>query len=225
MKEAKCNYESSLVHKFANSYDNKIYKYLSSFTKNCSLPQTMFLGTDSGSSDHCKAQLFNKFFYSVFNNAPDFAEPFPTDSISPNSLNNITFASQDIYEILVSLDSSKAMGTDNISPKLLKYCANLLCDPIQHLFQMSLSNSYLPIEWRTHCVTPIFKSGDRSKVSNYRPISLLCVISKVFEKIIFNASINFLSDIFTPHQFGFLPGRSTLQQLLLFINDLLDSTW
>ena len=223
MKEAKCNYESSLVHKFANSHDNKIYKYLSSFTKNCSLPQTMFLGTDSGSSDRCKAQLFNKFFYSVFNNAPDFAEPFPTDSASPNSLNNITFASQDIYEILVSLDSSKAMGTDNISPKLLKHCANLLCDPIQHLFQMSLSTSYLPVEWRTHCVTPIFKSGDRSKVSNYRPISLLCVISKVFEKIIFNASINFLSDIFTPHQFGFLPGRSTLQQLLLFINDLLDS--
>ena len=115
------------------------------------------------------------------------------------------------------------MGTDNINPRTSKYCANLLCDPIYHLFQVCFTNSYIPTDWRTHCVTPIFKSGDRSNVSNYHPISLLCVISKVFEKIIFNAIIEFLSNSFTPHQFGFLPGRSTLQQLLLFINDLLDS--
>ena len=115
------------------------------------------------------------------------------------------------------------MGTDNINPKTLKYCANLLCNPIHHLFQACYANSYIPTDWHTHCATTIFKSGDRSNVSNYCPISLLCVISKVFEKIVFNATIEFLSNSFTPHQFGFLPGQSTIQQLLLFSNDLLDS--
>jgi len=60
-------------------------------------------------------------------------------------------------------------------------------------------------------------------ISNYRPISLLCVISKVLERIIFNSTINFLSNSFTSYQFGFLPGRSTLQQLLIFINDLFEA--
>jgi len=60
-------------------------------------------------------------------------------------------------------------------------------------------------------------------ISNYRPISLLCVISKVLERIIFNSTINFLSNFFTSYQFGFLPGHSTLQQLLIFINDLFEA--
>ena len=55
-----------------------------------------------------------------------------------------------------------------------------------------------------------------------RPSLLLCIISKVLEKIIFNISIKFLSNSFTLHQFGFLPGRSAVQQLLLFINELLE---
>ena len=65
--------------------------------------------------------------------------------------------------------------------------------------------------------------GDHTVISNYRPISLLCIISKVIEKIIFKETIQFVSNSFTPHQFGFLPGRSTMQQLLLLINELLDA--
>ena len=197
--------------------------YVSSLTKGCSLPQSMYFGSDHGSSDYQKAQLFNKFFYSVFNNSSGSMEPNQSNCGLPSTLTNITFTPQDIYEILISIDPNKAMGTDNINPKILKYCANLLCDPIHHLFQACFTNSYIPTDWHTHCVTPIFKSGDRSNISNYCPISLLCVISKVFEKIIFNVTIEFLSNRFTPHQFGFLPDRSNLQQLLLYINDLLDS--
>ena len=136
---------------------------------------------------------------------------------------NIVITTEDVHEALVSLDPNKAMGSDGISPKVVKYCADALCQPISYLFQLTITNSYLPSEWRTHCVIPIFKCGDRATISNYRPISLLCIISKVLEKIIFNISIKFLSNSFTPHQFGFLPGRSTLQQLLLFINELLEA--
>ena len=68
---------------------------------------------------------------------------------------------------------------------------------------------------------PYLKNGDKSMVSNYRKISLLCIVSKALEKIIYKHTINLFSDLFTNHQFGFIPGRSSLQQLLLFVNDLI----
>ena len=70
---------------------------------------------------------------------------------------------------------------------------------------------------------PIFKSGDRTMVSNYRPISLLSIISKVLERIVYNNIIHFLEGSFSDSQFGFLPGRSSLQQLLIFVNEILNA--
>ena len=113
----------------------------------------------------------------------------------------------EIFKTLISLDPNKASGIANVGPRILKICAFPLSDPICHLFQQSISQSYLPQEWHTHCVIPIYKSGDKSLVSNYRPVSLLCCISKVLEKIIFKVTYNFLINTFSQHQFGFLPGR------------------
>ena len=184
----------------------------------------MHLGTDTATCDQDKARLFNSYFYSVFNDKDLTNDSLTTtNETSGASLSDIVITAEDVHEALVSLDPNKVMGPDGISPKVLKYCADALCQPISYLFQLTITNSYLPSEWRTHCVIPIFKCGDRATISNYRPISLLCIISKVLEKIIFNISIKFLSNSFTPHQFGFLPGRSTLQQLLLFINELLEA--
>ena len=73
----------------------------------------------------------------------------------------------------------KAMGIDGIGPKILKHCALALFKPIHHL---SITKHCLPTEWRFHLITPVYKSGDKSSVKNYRPICLLCIISKVLEK-------------------------------------------
>ena len=60
-------------------------------------------------------------------------------------------------------------------------------------------------------------------VSNYRPISLLCIISKVLERVVYNNVINFLNGTFSVSQFGFLPRHSSLQQLLNFIDEILSA--
>ena len=97
-------------------------------------------------------------------------------------ISDIFIPESDVFSELSLLDTSKTMGIDNIGPKILKFCAPALYLPIHHLFSLSLSSQRLPTEWCTHSITPIFKSGDRASTKNYRPISLLCTISKFLKE-------------------------------------------
>ena len=141
------------------------------------------------------------------------------DSLSV--LNDIQISHGDILTALTHLDPSKAIGVDGFGPQLFRSCAHALCTPLHHLFNTSLQYSIIPSQWKIHRIIPIFKSGAKTVVSNYRPISLLCTVSKVFESLVFDQVSVFLLDHFSPFQFGFLPQRSTLQQLLVFLSDVL----
>ena len=100
-------------------------------------------------------------------------------------LSQITVNESDVLEALISLNPSKAQGCDNINPHILKYCCTSLTSPVTHLFSTCLNQSTLPQEWKVHKICPIPKKGDLSKITNYRPISLLCCLSKVLESIIY----------------------------------------
>ena len=95
-----------------------------------------------------------------------------------------------MLEVLNSLDPSKSTGIDGIGPKVLKHCALSLCKPLHFLFTLTLQKHLLLIDWKIHSIVPIFKSGDKSLVNNYRPISLLCNISKVMECLVYNKIIS-----------------------------------
>ena len=97
-----------------------------------------------------------------------------------------------MFHILSTLDSSKAIGTDGISPLFLRHCAVALTPPLSRLFNLSLSTHSLPLEWRNRLVKPIFKLEDRCNVANYRPIRLLPANSKVLERIIHNNVIDYV---------------------------------
>ena len=98
-----------------------------------------------------------------------------------------------------------------------KHCATALVDPVHYLFSQCLSQSYLPQEWHSHLTIPIPKTGDKSQISNYHPISLLCNLSRVLEKRVFDKNYEFISEIsIFIHQFGFMRNRSTLKQLILY---------
>ena len=139
------------------------------------------------------------------------------------SISEIQFSELDVYDAFSSLDVSKAAGCDGISPKLLKHCALPLYQPLYHLFSLSLSQHYVLHERCKHLIKPIFKSGNKNDAKNYRPISLLCIVSKVLEKIIYNGVIDFVRSSVSTVQFGFLKGCSTLQQLLIFVNSLINN--
>ena len=115
-------------------------------------------------------------------NVDNLLEPTDhTDSIS------ITI--EEVYDALVSLDPNKAPGIDL---QILQTCVPILCQPLHHLFTLSLEHASIPPSWKIHKIIPIFKTGDKALVKNYRPISLLSSTPKVLERLVFNKIVNHL---------------------------------
>uniref|UniRef100_A0A1X7TVM9 Reverse transcriptase domain-containing protein n=1 Tax=Amphimedon queenslandica TaxID=400682 RepID=A0A1X7TVM9_AMPQE len=183
---AKCSYERQLVTD-SQPHLSHVFQYIRTMTNSDGLPHTLFSESQSATSSFDKAELFNKYFFSVFTQRTSVST-FNYDTPPPNCdhVSSICCEEDEVYRVLSSLDGSKALGIDGIGPLYLKKCAVALTPPITHLFNLSLSSHSLPLEWRTHLIKPIFKSGDKCSVTNYRPISLLPVISKVLERIILN---------------------------------------
>ena len=185
----------------------------------------VLLDSRSATSDTGKAELFNTFFHSVFTSSSFSIPNASTLSLPSSCICTSRFSESEVFEALSTLDPTKSNGCDGIGPKLLKHCALALYIPLHHLFSVSLSKQHIPNEWKCHSITPIFKSGDKSLVKNYRPISLLCIVSKVLEHLIYNRVSKFLTDnnILCHRQFGFRKHHSTTQQLLIFLTNVLNA--
>lgn len=79
---------------------------------------------------------------------------------------------------------------------------------------MSLKTFTVPLIWKTAFISPIHKKGSKSEVTNYRPVSKLCILAKVFERLVYNQLYAALKNSFSLSQHGFLRGRSTTSNLL-----------
>ena len=120
---------------------------------------------------------------------------------------------KDIRDAFTKVKTTKSFGVDNIS----SYIVNSLT----FQFNTSFETSQFPDSWKVARITPIFKDGDRTDKSNYRPISVFPVISKLFEKLVFNQQYQYMKEngIFTSSQSGFLRLHSTLTCLLKMSDD------
>ncbi len=157
--------------------------------------------------------MFNKCFVSQ-STLDDSQTQLPFDDINPEVLiGQKIILPEEVYEILVNLDISKYTGPDGISNKLLPLC---------HILNYSISTGYFPEVWKTAHVIPIHIKDNHRLCNNYRPIFLLCCISKVFEKILFNHIYHFLkaNGLLETNQSGFTPGDSTINQLVNICNKM-----
>lgn len=219
---AKSNYESQLVQSFAGSHNARIYDYIRSLSKKSSIPSTVFFNNSYATSDTEKAELFNSFFHSVFTGSSFSLPSMSSLQLPPSCICTISLSASEVFDALSSLDPTKSSGCDGIGPKLIKHCALALYVPLHHLYSVSLSKQCIPNEWKCHSITPIYKSGDKSNVMNYRPISLLCIVSKVLEHLVYNKVSTFIinNNILCHQQFGFRQHHSTTQQLLIFLSNV-----
>ena len=128
---------------------------------------------------------------------------------------------KEIREAIAKMKTSKSFGKDSISCYFLKLALPFIENSLACLFNTSLVTSQFPDSWKLARVTPIFKEGDKAEKSNYRPISVLPVISRLFEKLVTNQLYQHMNDngCFSPDQSGFLRLHSTVTCLLKNTDD------
>ena len=161
-------------------------------------------------------QFSSVFTQEDMSELPDLG-PSTTPSVPPIKVNI-----KGIQKLLKDIKPHKATGPDNIPGRLLKETADELSPGLAHLFQISVDNGKIPLDWKAALVTPVFKKGNRSTPSNYRPISLTPIVCKVLEHVIHTSVISHLerNGILTDCQHGFRKRRSCETQLILTIDDL-----
>ena len=123
-----------------------------------------------------------------------------------------------------NMKENKPPGVDGISPKILKETVEQISrpTPLAQVFNMSLQEGMVPLEWKEANMIPLFKKGSRNKFVNYRPVSLTSVICKLLETIIRDHMMDFLvkHTLINPSQHGFLKARSCLTNLLCFFEEI-----
>ena len=129
---------------------------------------------------------------------PDLG-PSQTPSVPPIKVNR-----KGVQKLLKDIKPHKATGPDNIPGRLLKEAAEELAPGLAHIFQISIDNGKIPLDWKSALVTPVFKKGNRSTPSNYRPISLTSIVCKILEHVIHSSVISHFEKKQHPHR---LPAR------------------
>ena len=99
---------------------------------------------------------------------------------------------------------------------MFKLCDKSICKPLELIFQFCIRHGKFPNEWKMANVVPVHKKSDKQILKNYRPVSLLPICGKVFERLIYNSLFEYFiqNDLISPNQSGFKPGDSCTNQLI-----------
>jgi hypothetical protein len=180
--------------------------------KSSTIPSVMQLDEVEYSTLHTIANAFLSYF------EKNFSSPSMTDFQFNNPCNNNyihlpSISTDDILRHLLKLKPSSASGDDALPGFILKDCAQILVTPLHFLYNLILTTSVYPCLWKVGKICPIFKSGKKNIISNYRPVTILPHISKVFESIIYSYIYTNVQNVISEHQHGFFRGRSTSTNL------------
>ena len=131
---------------------------------------------------------------------------------------------QEMETIIKNLNNSSA-GWDDISPSVLKYIAPYITKALVNLINLSFQEGLFPDELKIARVIPLYKNDDPMIFSNYRPVSILTAISKIYEKIMYNRLVSFLSKwkLLYQYQFGFRQHHSTYMALTILMDKLISA--
>ena len=121
----------------------------------------------------------------------------------------------EVEEICKNLNPRKSAGWDGVSPRVIKAVASELAGPLSRILNYCMREGHYPENFKVARVVPVFKAEDPTQFSNYRPVSVLPVLSQVFERVLYSRLIRFLDDnkVIIPGQYGFRTGHSTVMAI------------
>ena len=199
----------------------KFWSHVRSLRKNKDSIPTLISNSTTFASDVQKAQILSDTFSN--NSCPPLLPHITEHSFCPN---DFLCSTDEIISLINSLPNRTSCGPDGISSIMLKYTAPSVAYTLMLTFNQSISSGTLPASWKHSNITPIPKSSPpSSSPSDYRPISLLSVISKLLERHIYNILLDFVQthSLIADNQFGFLPSRSTFLALLSSTHSILSA--
>lgn len=223
-------YYATMIEKFKKSSKKTwaVMKEIVGKKKNKkTLPK--FIKTETGCITDPKkmAEEFNKFYTNV---GPNLAKKIPQvqnsflDYLTNNnfSINNDDLTFTEFECAFKALKRNKASGIDDLNCNIILDVYKEVKDPLFYIFNKAFEQSIFPDSLKVTKVTPVYKSGDAALPSNYRPISVLPVFSKILERIMYNRIYSFFSDnnLLYSKQFGFQRHTSTEHAIIQLVTDI-----
>lgn len=193
----------------------EFWQFTKSLRKTNTYPSTLRNGSHTESETQKICDMFATFFSSIYDRpVPPSIVPSHNPVSAARSLNRISIDQSKVMRLLGQCDANKGPGSDGISGIFLKGTAEYICKPLTLLFQNSIDNGVFPDTFKITKIHPIFKNGDPSLVSNYRPIAILNTIEKIFERVVHDQVYDFIKPSISRSQHAFQKQRSTISNLL-----------
>ncbi|CAH8546386.1 unnamed protein product [Dicrocoelium dendriticum] len=215
VREDKLTYQQHLTERMVSNH-KLLYQHVNNLRKvkrgipPLQTPDGMTLTTEDA------ANALRLQYASNFQCIPWSSVPLSAAVIQPK-LTHITFTAGMVLKKLLCMRKHSSPGIDNIHPKSLAVMGESLAEPLARFFQRCFDQMYVPEMWKCGIITPIHKGGSRSDPANYRPVTLLPVLSKVMEAIVADVLTAYLEEsAFLAHeQHGFRRNRSCTTNLML----------
>ena len=235
IKDTQTRYYQNLIHQHSNSSIGlwKVFGNILSKNKNKNSKINQLKSNNKTIKDPKEiSNTFNNFFCNI---GPDLAKSFNnfTDSQHKEYLGEQSNQSmymrktntQEVLDLISKLESKKSSGHDGLSSKFIKLCSPFLSVILANIFNQSITNGVYPDSLKIARVSPIHKKGDVTDPNNYRPISVLNLLNKIFEKIIHKRLYKYLTkfNLIYKYQFGFREGYSTMHALVELTDRIKDA--
>ncbi|KAJ8017557.1 hypothetical protein HOLleu_44948 [Holothuria leucospilota] len=195
-----------------------------------SLPANINYGTETFESSNDIANAFNDYFGKI---ALDIVnhndEHVHSDFMLPSGPSQMFFlphvSEEFVMKEVLSMSPGKSTGLDEIGCKVLKTALPVILSSLTYIINLSLKEGVFPQEWKHAKVTPIFKKGDVHDICNYRPISVLPIVSKIIERAVHKALYEYLSKnkLLCDNQSGFRPAHSCETALINMVDTWLEN--
>uniref|UniRef100_A0A0A1X4N6 Probable RNA-directed DNA polymerase from transposon BS n=1 Tax=Zeugodacus cucurbitae TaxID=28588 RepID=A0A0A1X4N6_ZEUCU len=194
------------------------YGFVNSKRRISNFPSAMKYKSTMSCDNYIISNMFAEFFKSNYCSNYPMNVPYHQVLCPSTVINTPIISETDVLNYLVTLKNSFKYGPDMIPSSFLKNCAKYIYLPLTKLFNLSLKQGIFPSMWKNSFILPLHKSGVRSSVENYRGIAKMSAIPKLFEAIVTDQITFLISPLISFSQHGFCKGKSTVTNLLEFVN-------
>ena len=188
-----------------------LWDFIRSRKRNTRIPGMMCSNGECINNPKQIADAFGRYFESMYQTS-SVRHTFTESNSDIIVIANIT--PEEVISVAKQMRPNCTMGDDGIPSFLVHDCIGLWASLLANIFNDALSQCIFPNRWKVSRIVPILKSGDKSQINNYRPISIVSVFGKIFEKIWYSRLFFMIKNRISPKQHGFFPGRSTATNLI-----------